>query len=88
MDMYSTDVNVTKGSDVTGSEESHRAGQGEGAKESDRSKEKAASGAIRNMQVKKLSYARMAQNEENSSSRDNNRNSEQPGRGRHEVATS
>ena len=81
--MRSTDVNVVKGSDVAGSQESHRAGQGEGGEESGSGKKKAASGAIRNMLVKKLSYAWKAQNEEDSSSGDDNRNGEEPSCGRH-----
>jgi hypothetical protein len=88
MDMRPANVNVTKGADVAGSQESQRAGQGEGGKEADRSKEKAAFGAIGDMLMKKLTHAWNVQNQEDYSSGDNNRNSEEPGCGRHERGIS
>ena len=85
MDMRPANVNVTKGADVAGSQESRQAGQGEGGKEADRSKKKAAFGPIGDMLMKKLTHAWNVQNQEDSSSGDNNRNREDPGCGRHEL---
>jgi hypothetical protein len=74
MNVRAANVKVTKGADAAGSQESQQAGHGEAGKEPDRSKEKAAFGAIRNVLMKKLTHARNVQNQKDSSGGDNNRN--------------